>query len=70
MSISFRRKVLVMGFIKVMGFAPQLDGLRRAVRCLNMPGIIMVIGQVNLLSSRYFNFYYHYDHQTENDYAA
>ena len=54
-SISFERKVPVMGFIKAMWFAPQLDGLRRAVRHLNMVRIMMVIGQVNFLSSRYFN---------------
>ena len=56
-SIGFEKKALVVGFIRVMGFAPQLDGLKRAVRHLNMVKITMVIGLVNFSSSRYFNFY-------------
>jgi hypothetical protein len=52
-SISFGRKALVVGFTKVMGFAPQLDGFERAARHLNMVKIMRAIGMVNFLLSKY-----------------
>jgi hypothetical protein len=55
-SIGFEKKVPVVGFINMMGFAPQLDGLRRGVKHSNTVRIMMAIGLVNFSSSRYFNF--------------